>query len=284
MPSNSLVRTLLLGAGAILILFLAYKFLVRSEEAPAPRPKLDPAALIVGGRPQLDAPTGASDLRVVDAMLGLADIRPDDDVVDLGSGDGRILIAAARSFGAHGLGVDIDPTQIALANDNARAAGVSGRVEFRREDLFQTPIADADVLTLYLTQEVNLRLRPRILAQMHAGARVVSHEFDMGEWRPDQRRRVGNATVYLWIVPARVDGAWVLSANGRDVPLTIAQSFQAFAGTAGEARIEQGRLTGDRIRFVVDLGDGPRVFEGRVSGDAIAPAAANAGWRARRAP
>jgi len=283
MPSNPLVRILLFGIGAILILVLAYKFLFRAEETPGPRPKLDPAALVVGGRPELDAPAGATDLQVVDAMLGLADVRPDDDVVDLGSGDGRILIAAARSFGAHGLGVDIDPAQIALANDNARAAGVAGRVTFRREDLFQTPIADAEVLTLYLTQEVNLRLRPRILAQMQPGARVVSHDYDMGEWRADQRRRVGDATVYLWLVPARVEGAWLLSAGGRDVPLTLQQSFQAFTGTAGEARIEQGRLTGDRIRFVADLGGGPQVFEGRVSGDTIAPVAANAGWRARRA-
>ena len=283
MPSNPLVRILLFGIGAILILVLAYKFLFRAEDTPGPRPKLDPAALVVGGRPELDAPAGATDLQVVDAMLGLADVRPDDDVVDLGSGDGRILIAAARSFGAHGLGVDIDPAQIALANDNARAAGVAGRVTFRHEDLFQTPIADAEVLTLYLTQEVNLRLRPRILAQMQPGARVVSHDYDMGEWRADQRRRVGDATVYLWLVPARVEGAWLLSAGGRDVPLTLQQSFQAFTGTAGEARIEQGRLTGDRIRFVADLGGGPQVFEGRVSGDTIAPVAANAGWRARRA-
>jgi SAM-dependent methyltransferase len=283
MPTNPLVRTLLIGAGAILILLLAWAYLFRADEAPGPRPKLDPSALVVGGRPQLDAPSVASDLEVVDAMLGLAEIRPDDDVVDLGSGDGRILIAAARSYGAHGLGVDIDPAQIALANDNARAAGVTGRVAFRREDLFQTPIAGADVLTLYLTQEVNLRLRPRILAQMQAGARVVSHDYDMGEWRWDQRRRIGDDTVYLWIVPARVDGAWTLSAGGREVPMTIRQAFQAFTGTAGDARIEQGRLTGERIRFIVNFGSGRQTFEGRVSGDAIAPVAANANWRARRA-
>lgn len=282
MPSNPLVRALLFGAGTILVLFLAYKLLFRSDEAPAPRPKLDPSALVAGGRPQLDAPSVASDLRVVDAMLGLAEIRPDDDVVDLGSGDGRILIAAARSFGARGLGVDIDPAQIALASENAREAGVAGRVAFRREDLFRTEIAQADVLTLYLTQEVNLRLRPRILARMRPGARVVSHDFTMGEWQWDQRRRVGEATVYLWIVPARIAGAWALSAGGDAVPLTIEQSYQTFTGTAGDARIEQGRINGDTIRFIANPGNGRRTFEGRVAGDVITPITPGAGWRAQR--
>lgn len=283
MPSRPLVRTLLIGGGAILVLFLAYSFLFRADDVLAPRRGFDPAAF-VGGRPKLDAPSVASDLQVVDAMLGLAEVRPDDQVVDLGSGDGRILIAAARSFGARGLGVDIDPAQIAAADENARAAGVAGRVTFRREDLFQTPIADADVLTLYLTPQVNLRLRPRILSQMRPGARVVSHDYDMGDWRWDQRRRVGDATVYLWIVPARIAGDWTLNANGRSVPLTIRQSYQAFIGNAGDARIEQGRISGDRIRFLADLGSGRQTFEGRVAGNAILPVAAGADWRAQRAP
>jgi len=282
MSSRPLVRALLGGAGVILLLFLAYSFLFRADEAPAPRPSFDPAGF-AGARPKLDAPDVASDLQVVDAMLGLAEVRADEQVVDLGSGDGRILIAAARSFGARGLGVDIDPAQIALANENARAAGVAGRVVFRREDLFQTPIAEADVLTLYLTQAVNLRLRPRILSQMRAGARVVSHEFHMGEWRWDQRSRVGDATVYLWIVPARIDGAWTLYADGRAIALTIRQTNQTFIGTAGDARIEQGRLNGESVRFIADLGSGRRTFEGRVAGDTILPDSPNAGWRVERA-
>jgi len=281
MQPRPILRALLWGAGVILVLLLGYAFLFRSDDVLAPRPAFDPGAF-VAGRPKLDAPYVATDLRVVDAMLAMAEVRPDEYVVDLGSGDGRILIAAARSLGARGFGVDIDPARIREANANARAAGVAGRVTFRREDLFQTPIAEADVLTLYLTPEVNRRLRPRILAQMRPGTRVVSNEYDMGDWRWDERRRVGAATIYLWIVPARVAGEWVLSANGRNLPLTIRQSGQAFTGTAGAARLEQGRLTGDRIRFIAELGNGRQTFEGRVAGDAIVPADPEAGWRARR--
>ena len=282
MRSRPITRALLCGAGVILVLFLAYAFQFRSDDVLAPRGGFDPGAF-VAARPKLDAPYVATDLQAVDAMLAMAEVRPDDYVVDLGSGDGRILIAAARSLGARGLGVDIDPARIREANANARAAGVAGRVTFRREDLFQTPIAEADVLTLYLTPEVNRRLRPRILAQMRPGTRVVSNEYDMGDWRWDERRRVGAATIYLWIVPARVAGEWVLSANGRNLPLTIRQSGQTLTGTAGGARLEQGRLTGDRIRFLAELGNGRQTFEGRVAGDTIVPADPEAGWRARRA-
>ena len=283
MPSRPFVRALIWGAGAMLVIVLAYALLIRrAADAPAPSGGFDPAAF-VGAQPKLDAPNVATDLEVVDAMLALAEVRPGDFVVDLGSGDGRILIAAARSHGARGLGVDIDPARIAEAQANARAAGVSGLVAFRRQDLFETPLAEADVLTLYLTQEVNLRLRPRILSQMRPGTRVVSHDFHMGDWRWDQRRLVGTATVYLWIVPARVAGNWTLSASGRSVPLVIEQSDQNFTGTAGDARIEQGRLTGDRIRFLANLGEGRQVFEGRVAGNRIEPIEPGAGWRAARA-
>ncbi|HEV2817318.1 MAG TPA: methyltransferase domain-containing protein [Allosphingosinicella sp.] len=267
MPSRSLL------AGLLLLLFGC------GREAPPPRPgnDFDPGQF-VQGRPRLDVPYVATDLEVVDAMLGLAQVRPDDYVIDLGSGDGRILIAAARSNGARGLGVDIDPARIRESNDNARAAGVSGRVAFRRQDLFATPLAEADVLTLYLLPEVNLRLRPRILAEMRPGTRVVSHDFDMGDWRWDQRRRVGSATIYLWTVPARVGGRWTLSAGGRTHELVLAQTYQRFTGTAGTARIEQGSLAGDRIRFIARLGEGRQVFEGRVADGAIE----GQGWRATR--
>jgi SAM-dependent methyltransferase len=262
-------------------------FLLVSCGKPAPQQRpgndFDPAEF-VQGRPRLDVPYVATDLEVVDAMLGLAQVKPDDYVIDLGSGDGRILIAAARSIGARGFGVDIDPARIRESNDNARAAGVAARVTFRRRNLFDTPLAEADVLTLYLLPEINLRLRPRILAEMRPGTRVVSHDFDMGDWRWDQRQRVGSATIYLWIVPARVGGNWTLTANGRAWPLAIDQRYQAFSGTigAGEGavRTEQGRLGGDRIRFIARLGQGRQVFEGRVAGDAIE----GQGWRAVRAP
>jgi len=283
MQSRPWIRFLLWGAGAVLVLALAFMFLFRSDEVLAPRPTgFDPGAFLAG-RPSLDAPQVATGMAVVDAMLSLAEVRPDDYVVDLGSGDGRILIAAARSAGAHGLGVDIDPAAIETAGANARAAGVTRLVAFRNQDLFETPLAEADVLTLYLTPEVNLRLRPRILAQMRPGARVVSHDYTMGEWRWDRRQRVGEANVYVWIVPARIEGAWTLTANGRAFPLAIDQSFQTFTGTAGETRTEQGRISGDRIRFIANLGRGRQVFEGRLDGNAIVPVDASERWRAVRA-
>jgi SAM-dependent methyltransferase len=284
MKSRPFLRALLGGAGVALAAILVFLAFHHGTGAPEPQPGngFDPA--IFNRRPtNLDAPYVATDMEVVDAMLALAQVRPGDYVIDLGSGDGRILIAAARSVGARGLGVDIDPARIRESNINARAAGVAGRIAFRRQDLFATSLSEADVLTLYLLPEVNLRLRPRILAEMRPGTRVVSHDFDMGDWRWDQRQRVGTATIYLWTVPARVAGSWVLSDGGRSVPMVLSQTFQQVTGTAGDGRVEQGRLNGDHIRFLANAGAGRHVYEGRVQGDRIVPVAANAGWHAERA-
>ncbi len=297
MPSRSFPRALLIGAGivlAILLAIVAFRSLGR-DEAPKRTSEFDPAEF-VRSRPKLDAPYVATDYEVVEAMLAMAEVRPDDYVIDLGSGDGRILIAAARSHGAHGLGVDIDPARIRESTANARAARVADRVQFRRQDLFETPLRQADVLTLYLTQDVNLRLRPRILAEMRPGTRVVSHDFNMGDWRADQRQRIGSATTYLWVVPARVSGRWRLTAGDRSATLDLQQRYQQLWGSVATAsgeggRVEQGRVFGDRVRFIADLGDGRRVFEGRVAGDrmeSVQPAspasASEAGaWQAVRA-
>lgn len=286
MFSRSFVRAILWGAAAMLVALLAVAVLRPSAEEPQPPAAFDPAAF-VRGRPKLDVPYVTTSPEVVDAMLGMAEVGPGDHVIDLGSGDGRILIAAARSNGARGLGVDIDPARIREARANARAARVAHRVEFRRQDLFETPLGEADVVTLYLLPEVNLRLRPRILAQMRPGTRVVSHDFHMGDWPWDDRRRIGTANVYLWIVPARVAGRWLLTVAGREARLDLEQRFQQVGGSVAtggrSAPIEQGRLAGARIRFLVDLGDGPRLFDGRVDGDRIEPLSADAGWRAVRA-
>src|SRR5688572_24392397 len=171
-PRSSPLRALLVVGGvalAALLAVLAWRQLT-AEPEPA---RFDPGAF-VRSQPKLDAPYIVTDYEVVDAMLAMAQVRPDDYVVDLGSGDGRILIAAARSHGARGLGVEIDPRRIRQSNANAQAAGVALRVSFRREDLFRTPLAEADVLTLYLLPEINIRLRPRILAEARPGTRVIS--------------------------------------------------------------------------------------------------------------
>jgi SAM-dependent methyltransferase len=140
--------------------------------------------------------------KVVRAMLRLAKVRPGDVVYDLGSGDGRIPIAAARDYGARGVGIDIDPARIAEANANAREAGVADRVVFRNEDLFEADFRDATVVTLFLQRDLNLRLRPRLLAELAPGTRIVSYWHDMGDWRPDRRIDAGRAWVFLWTVPA----------------------------------------------------------------------------------
>jgi ubiquinone/menaquinone biosynthesis C-methylase UbiE len=140
---------------------------------------------------------------VVDRMLEVAKVGPNDVVYDLGSGDGRIVIAAARKYGARGVGIDIDPQRIREAQDNARKAGVTGRVEFRQGDLFKADIREATVVTLYLLGSVNLQLRPKLLAELKPGTRVVSHAFQMGDWKPAEVHRVERASVYYWVVPER---------------------------------------------------------------------------------
>ncbi|RXZ65663.1 class I SAM-dependent methyltransferase [Pelagerythrobacter rhizovicinus] len=138
---------------------------------------------------------------VVEAMLEMAEIEEGDVLYDLGSGDGRIPITAAKRFGVRAVGIEIDPQLIRIARRNAEEAGVSHLVEFRESDLFETDFSDADVVTLYLGDMLNLRLRPRLLEQLEPGARVVSHDFNMGDWTPEERRVVANRPVYKWTVP-----------------------------------------------------------------------------------
>jgi len=283
MRRGKFLRAVLIGALVAGLGLIAWRALGPADEEPAgPANGFNPGDF-VKARPRLDAPYVVTESDVVDAMLALAQVRPNERVVDLGSGDGRILIAAARSHGARGLGVDIDPARVREATANAAAAGVGHRVTFRREDLFRTPLGEADVLTLYLSAEINLRLRDRILGEMRAGTRVVSHDFDMGEWRADQRQQVGTASVYLWIVPARVSGRWAMNLGGQSAVLSIDQRYQQFTGAmelAGQsARIEQGRISAAAIRFIIRIGGQRRIFEGRLEGNQLV----GPNWRAVRA-
>lgn len=152
---------------------------------------------------QKDVPYVPTPPEVVDEMLKVANVGANDVIYDLGSGDGRIVITAAQRFGTRGVGVDIDPERVAEAKANAQKAGVSDRVEFRQQDLFQTDLKEASVVTLYLLPEVNLRLRPKLL-QLKPGTRIVSHAFDMGDWKPEQVRQVNGRTVYYWTVPKTI--------------------------------------------------------------------------------
>ena len=140
---------------------------------------------------------------VVDKMLEMAKVGKGDVLYDLGSGDGRIPVTAAKRFGIRGVGIDIDPERIQEASENARKNGVANLVSFRREDLFKTKLSDATVVTLYLLPDLNVKLRPRLLAELKPGTRIVSHQFDMGTWKPDQKAELNGRTIYLWTIPAR---------------------------------------------------------------------------------
>lgn len=187
------------------------------------------------------------------AMLELAGVGPQDRLIDLGSGDGRIVINAAKRFGAHGLGVEIVPDLVRRSRDAAVRAGVAERVRFEQQDLFDTDLAQASVITMYLLQEVNLRLRPRLLA-LAPGTRIVSHDWDLGDWTPDRTRTVDApdkpvgreklSRLHLWVVPARLQGLWC-GAGG--VALQLDQRYQALQGslTLGESRwMLAGRIDG----------------------------------------
>jgi SAM-dependent methyltransferase len=140
---------------------------------------------------------------VVEEMLRMAKIRKGDILYDLGCGDGRIVIAAAKQYGIRGVGIDIDPERIREANENARAAGVTHLVQFREADLFESDFGEATVVTLYLLERLNIQLRPQLLKQLKPGSRIVSHQFGMGDWEPEKTADVEGARVYMWTVPAR---------------------------------------------------------------------------------
>jgi SAM-dependent methyltransferase len=223
--------------------------------------------------------------KVVSEMLQLLAVKPSDVVYDLGCGDGRVVIAAAKRYKARGVGVDIDPQRIKESRANARRAGVTKRVKFLQQDLFATDIREASVVTLYLLPELNRKLRPKLLSDLRPGTRVASHDFDMGDWRYDKviyvKAGAYEHTVYYWVIPAHVDGAWQLSmptATGeRRYLLRIQQQYQEVRGTMnaeGEAiLISNATLNGDQLGFSANVGkpgeEVTMVFNGRVSGDAI---------------
>ena len=226
--------------------------------------------------PALRAPFVTTPDEVVAEMLALAGTNRDDYVVDLGSGDGRIVIAAAQRFGARGLGVDLDEKLVALSRDLARKAGVAERTEFRVQDALKTDLSRASVVTIYLLPQLINELQPKVLDDMQPGARVVTHAFYMQSWKPDAVRKVrltqrhagqgDESTIYLWIVPAKARGEW----QAEDWRLRIHQNFQEIeveGEAAGRPLAVQGaKLEGTSIEF---HGEG-FAFRGRVSGEHIA--------------
>lgn len=240
-------------------------------------------------RPPLDVPYVPTPPEVIERMLEMATVRREDFVIDLGSGDGRIAIAAARK-GARALGIDIDPERILEAQDNARKAGVQDSVRFKRQDLFDARLSDATVVTMYLLTKVNLDLRPRIL-DLKPGTRVVSHAFDMGNWKPDIHTEVGHRQVFMWIVPAKAAGRWAGLLGAAGLSLDLQQEYQYLTGIAEIAgktvAVREGWLHGTDMHLT--LSDG-RKLRGRIDGDRMRAPPADRddkpaiSWHASRLP
>ena len=223
----------------------------------------------------MDVPFIVSPPAVTQAMLDIAKVTRHDFVIDLGAGDGRIVILAAKTHGARGLGVEIDPRLVEVARAHAEKAGVAARAHFRVEDLFATDLSPASVITMYLLPDVNLALRPKLLA-LQPGIRIVSHDWDMGDWRHDDMRVVANpdktvglektSKIFLWTVPAKVGGKWCArqaTAAGqpaRVMVLELDQQYQRINGTltvsTGKSKPESQRFraTLDGARFAIPLG------------------------------
>ena len=211
---------------------------------------------------------------VVERMLLMAQTKPEDYVIDLGAGDGKIAIAAAKKFGARSMGVEYNPDMVAFAQKNAQAAGVVGKAQIVHGDIFVTDFTQATVLTMYLLPSLNMRLRPQILA-MRPGTRVVTHAFNMEDWEPDESSDVDGRRVYFWVVPANIAGRWAVELSGgsgsEKVSLNFDQKFQKIEGVAylGSvlAGLREPKLSGFRISFAyVDSRGVRRDFTGRVTG------------------
>lgn len=226
----------------------------------------------------LDVPYVPTPQAVVEHMLDVVDVKPSDYVIDLGSGDGRIVIAAAKR-GATGHGIDLDPERVGEARANAEKEGVDKQVMFMKENIFDTDFSRASVITMYLLPTVNKKLRPELLDKLEPGTRVVSHSFDMDEWKADKHLEVKDEDgdphdIYYWVIPAKVDGTWKWSSFGRSFTLNIDQQFQEVTASLTDNtnrgyRIEKSNLHGDRITIRASNGSENIIFSGRVEGNTI---------------
>jgi hypothetical protein len=243
-------------------LFVLSLFLVSATALAQPAKQYEPQ---VGqeGKDVVWVPTPQA---LVDKMLDMAKLTPTDYLIDLGSGDGRTVITAAKR-GAKALGIEYNPDMVELAKRNAAKEGVSDRATFTKADLFESDFSQAQVITMFLLSSINMKLRPKIL-DLKPGTRIVSNTFDMGEWKPDETGRADNCngycTAYLWIVPAKVDGTWKLP-NGE---LNLKQTFQLISGTLKSGNVVtpiNGKLNGEQITFTA----GEAQYMGQISGNSI---------------
>ncbi len=226
----------------------------------------------------LDVPYVPTPQNVVERMLDLADVTPSDYVIDLGSGDGRIVIAAAKR-GATGHGIDLDPERISEARENAVDQGVNDQIMFIEGNLFNTDFTEASVITMYLLPTVNRKLRPELLDKLQPGTRIVSHSFDMGDWQPDKEVVVtenggSSHDIYYWVIPAKAGGTWNWSVNGTSFTMDVDQNYQEITvnltdGNGTSYNIQKESLQGERITVRAVNGNQNYIFSGRVEGDQI---------------
>ena len=223
---------------------------------------------------QLDVPYVPTPESVVEKMLDMAQVGPGDYVIDLGSGDGRIVIGAAKR-GAYGHGIDLDPRRIKEARENAIKAGVEDKVIFMEGNIFKTDFSRASVVTMYLLNSVNIQLRPHLLKNLKPGSRLVSHDFDMGSWNADQFFREETSDIYFWVIPAQIQGQWAWKIDGKSFSMTANQEFQEINLQMKDGNnllpVANNLLKGDRISFSAENpSSGEKyIYSGRIEGKQI---------------
>jgi precorrin-6B methylase 2 len=249
---------------------------------------------------KLDAPFLPTPNYVILELLAKARVGKDDILYDLGSGDGRIVIEAAKKTGCRAVGIEIDADLVDDSRQNAARAGIQNRVRFIVADIFKEDFSEATVVTLYMGQNVNLRLRPKLLRELKPGTRIASYSFDMGEWKPDDTSSFGREDAYFWIIPANASGKWHwIEGRGKSKThweLEVKQAFQEIAGEVSykgkRFPLQGGKMTGTEIRFTLDgdpFGKGaPVEFTGRIQGNSIegtiGDGTSRRPWKATRNP
>ena len=257
-----------------------------------------------------DVPYVPSDIEIVKTMLEMAHVTENDILYDLGCGDGRIVITAAKNYGTRGVGIDINPLRIGESNENAQQEGVADKVRFIEQNLFEADIREATVLTMYLLPKINLQLRPKLFRDLRPGTRIVSHDFHMGEWEPDQstvmeggfdaENTFDNHVVYCWILPANVSGKWALTLSGSPKQshciLKVNQDFQKIQATLTDKGknilVTSIAIVGDKLHYSVCENIGgektERLFSGTVKGHYMSGTVTTNGgdrvWKATRDP
>jgi hypothetical protein len=268
LPREKILKSTMLARRTVAVLALA----AFAATAAAQAQKKDDFTPQVGqaGKDVIWVPTPED---LVERMLRMAQTTPNDFVIDLGSGDGRIAIAAAKKFNARAMGIEYNPDMVEVSNRTAAKEGVAGKARFVKADIFESDFSQATVITMYLLPGLNLKLRPKLL-DMKPGTRIVSHQFNMDDWQPDETTNIDGRRAYFWLIPAKVAGTWRFQSGSEGLDVTLEQKYQMLEGTVKLGTVNAGlrdaKLAGDKISFAfVDQGGVRRDFTGKVSGNTM---------------